>query len=155
MPFAWIWPILIWSQMGVREQRHRVDQLIFSMPNPGLWQPLATWVAGLGVALLTASGLLIRCASTGDWGVVGAVIAGSVFIPSLAFSAGVVSKSSRLFEITYLMLWYIGPMNQTYELDYMGTFDETISTNIPIIFLILGAALLLIAVLARRRQLRA
>jgi len=140
--------------MGVREQRHRVDQLIFSMPDPGLWQPLAAWTAGLGVALLACSGLLIRGAATGELGVLGALLAGSLFIPSLAFASGVISKSSRLFEITYLMLWYIGPMNRTYELDYVGAFDKSIEMGIPAVYLMLGVGLLVIAILARGRQTR-
>ena len=155
MPFAWIWPILIWSQIGVRESRHRVDQLIFSMPDPGLWQPLAVWVAGFAVALLTGSGLLIRSAAAGHWSLFSALLAGAIFIPSLAFACGVISKSSRLFEVTYLILWYIGPMNQVHELDYMGTYEQSIQIGIPVVYLALGPALLITALLVRSRQTRA
>jgi hypothetical protein len=154
MPIAWIWPILIWSQLGVREQRHRVDQIMYSTPHPGLWQPLAAWSAGFGVAALTASGLAIRGLIAGDAGLVGALAAGAVFIPSLALASGVMSKSSRLFEILYLMLWYIGPMNRAYELDYMGTYPQTIEAGMPQLYLGLGVVLLILALIVRGRQVR-
>ena len=34
LAFAWIWPVLLWSSMGIRETRDQTYQLIFSAPHP-------------------------------------------------------------------------------------------------------------------------
>ncbi|MFO7684060.1 MAG: hypothetical protein R6X34_28850, partial [Chloroflexota bacterium] len=39
LPLAWLWPLLLWSEIGVRERRYRMDQLLFSAPAP-LWRQL-------------------------------------------------------------------------------------------------------------------
>jgi hypothetical protein len=31
---AWFWPVLLWSQMGVRELRDQTNQILFSTPHP-------------------------------------------------------------------------------------------------------------------------
>ncbi len=44
---AWIWPILLWSSMGIREVQHQTHQLLFSAPHPISRQLPAVWLAGL------------------------------------------------------------------------------------------------------------
>ena len=51
LPYAWVWPVLIWSSMGNREARHNVQQFTFSSASP-LWRQLpAQWIAGFVVTL--------------------------------------------------------------------------------------------------------
>ncbi len=60
LAFAWIWPVLLWSSMGVREMREQTYQLIFSAPRPVARQLPAIWLAGVFIALLTGSGFALR-----------------------------------------------------------------------------------------------
>jgi hypothetical protein len=48
---AWIWPALIWSQMGTREAQFSTGSLVFSAPRPVPQQLLATYAAGVLVAI--------------------------------------------------------------------------------------------------------
>jgi len=34
LPYAWLWPVLLWSKMGVEERRHGTSQILFSAPHP-------------------------------------------------------------------------------------------------------------------------
>jgi hypothetical protein len=154
LPAAWIWPLLIWSAMGVREARHSTDQLIFSAAHPLRRQLLATWLAGVIVTLIAGSGMGVRLTLAGDWAGLLAWTVGALFIPTLALTLGCWSGSSKLFEVVYTTLWYAGPVNQIAALDFMGVTGESVATGTPLVVLTCTVVLLGLAVLGRRRQLQ-
>ncbi len=151
---AWFWPVLIWSKMGVRETRDQTSQLIFSAPHPIARQLPAVWLAGVGLALLTGSGFGGRLLFTGNWRGLFAWLVGALFIPTLALTFGVWSGSSKLFEIVYTLLWYVGPMQATLQLDFMGSAPGTEATRIPIFYFACAVTMAAIAILGRKRQLQ-
>jgi hypothetical protein len=151
---AWLWPVLMWSSMGVREVRDQTSQLLFSAPHPIARQLPAVWLAGVALALLTGSGFGARVLLGGDWRVAFAWLTGALFIPTFALALGVWSGTSKLFEIVYTLLWYIGPMHATLQLDFMGSAPGTAATRIPIIYFALTMAIGAVAVLGRKRQLQ-
>jgi len=154
LPLAWIWPALIWSTMGVREVRHRADQIVFSAAHPLRRQLPAVWLAGVIVALLTGSGVGLRLILAGDLSGLLAWAVGALFIPTLALALGVWSGSSKPFEAAYVVLWYLGPMNRLSALDYLGASDESLAAGVPLYYLGLTVALLGAAILGRQRRLR-
>jgi len=146
---AWIWPILVWSEMGCRESRFATESLIFSAERVVYRQLVALWTAGVIVALIAGAGVGVRMMLGADWQGVAAWFAGAVFIPSLALAFGVWSGSSKLFEAVYTVWWYIGPLHHLPSLDFMGTSEASRS---PGLYLGLSATLLLAACLGRRKQ---
>jgi len=115
---AWLWPILTWSQMGTRESLNDTEGFVFPSMHPLRRQFAAMWVAGILLALVTGSGSLLHWAVAGNAIAAAAVIAGAVFVPTLALACGAASNTSRLFEIVYLVLWYVGPMNGAPGVDF-------------------------------------
>ena len=155
LPAVWVWPVLIWSSMGVREVQNRTDQLIFSASHPLTRQLPVTWLSGLILTALVGSGVLLRLLIDGnaDGAVMWAV--GALFIPSLALALGVLSGSSKVFQIVYLALWYIGPMQGVTRFDFMGLEpEEAVAEGVPLIFVGAAVILLVLAVAGRTRQLR-
>ena len=142
LPFAWLWPVLVWSSAGAREVRHATDQLIFSNPKPLRRQLPAAWLAGAVVALAAGSGVGLRLLLDGSWGHLGALLSGALFIPALALALGAWSNTSRLFEIVYLVWWYLA-WGGAEALDFMGLSQKALTSDRPAIFL--GLALLLFA----------
>ena len=120
LPVAWLWPILIWSDMGVREVTHRTNQIVFAASRPLSRQLPMAWSAGLFVALIAGSGVLVRMLIEADGEAILTWSAGALFIPSLALALGTWSSSAKLFQMTYLFLWYVGPMQQIQRFDFMG-----------------------------------
>ena len=151
---AWIWPVLLWSVMGVREKRDQTSQLLFSAPHPIARQLTAVWFAGVALAAMTGGGFALRLLVGGEfreilvWGI------GAIFIPTLALALGVWSGSTKPFEILYTLLWYVGPMHATVPLDFMGSVRETAFTRVPLFYLALAAAMGLLAIAGRRQQLQ-
>lgn len=114
---AWLWPILIWSQMGTREAINDTELFIFPTLQPLRRQFLAQLCAGILVALMAGSGALLHDIFASDTHALVAVLVGSLFIPTLALACGAVSATTRTFEIAFMLLWYLGPMNGS-ALDY-------------------------------------
>jgi hypothetical protein len=143
---AWIWPMLQWSQLGTRETVCATEQLVYPTLHPIRRQFLAQWFAGVLLALLTAGGSLAHWTVTGNLAGIEGVFAGAVFVPTLAIACGALSGTTRLFEILYLVLWYVGPMNRT-------TFDFTQGAYAPE-FTLASFVLFAVAVSARKLRLQ-
>jgi ABC-type transport system involved in multi-copper enzyme maturation permease subunit len=150
---AWIWPILIWSAMGAREARLGTGQLVFSTVYPLRRQLPACWVAGVAVAALSGCGTLIRLLAARDGIGASAWMIGALFIPTLALALGVWSGGSKLFEVVYTLLWYIGPANRVPGFDFMGVTPLR-GFGTPGVFLALTLILAALSLLGRKRQLQ-
>ena len=152
VPFAWIWPLLLWSAMGAREQRHQTSALLRSAPHPLARQLPATWIAGAAIAFALGAPVMARLALSGDGMGLAALVTGAVFVPSMALALGVWSGSGKLFEVLYLALWYLGPMNRVPVLDYVGVSSETVAGGAWQGFAVATMVLCALAALGRRRQ---
>ena len=150
---AWIWPLLIWSAMGTRETRLRTDQLVFSTPHVLRRQLPACWLAGVVIAFVTGGGTGIRLLFAGENLGLIAWIVGALFIPTMALALGVWSGSSKLFEVVYLLLWYLGPANRLGDIDFMGAMGPLLPARTPVLFFAITAALAIGAIIGRKRQL--
>ena len=153
LAFAWIWPVLLWSSMGVREIREQTYQLIFSAPQPLSRQLPSAWLAGVLLALLTGSGFGLRVLFAGHVRSLVAWLIGALFIPTLALTLGVSGGSGKAFEIIYTLLWYIGPLHAMPALDFMGSAPTTATTHYPLIYLAVAMVLAVGALAGRARQL--
>ncbi len=150
LPLAWTWPVLIWSSLGNREIHHNVQQMTFSSVSP-VWRQLpAQWLAGFIVTLLMGSGAMLCLTMAGDTTGLLGLFSGAIFIPSLALALGVWSGTSKLFEIVYIAILYIGPFNHVPELDFIGATN----TGHPEFFIPLSLVLIISAFFGRARQLR-
>ena len=152
--FAWIWPVLLWSAMGTREARWETAPLVFSSAHSITRQLPAAWFAGVAVALLTGSGAGIRLLIAGDKLGMLAWLVGALFIPSLALALGVWSGTSKLFEIIYLLLWYVGPLHAVRQLDFMGVSPGAIAAGTAKYYFVAALILVVTAFAGRKRQLQ-
>ena len=150
LPLAWAWHILLLSPIGNREARDNVQQMAFSSASP-MWRQLpAQWLAGFIVTFVMGSGALLNFIINSDSVGLFALLSGALFIPSLALALGVWSGTSKPFEIVYLTLWYLGPLNNVPKLDFIGARSD----GHPQIFIPFSLALIAFAFFGRARQLR-
>jgi hypothetical protein len=152
-PLTWIWPLLVWSRLGTREARHNTEALVFSTSHPIRRQLLAAWLASLSLTLLMGSGMALRFIGSADGRSLVAWAAGALFIPSLAAVLGCWSGSSKLFEVVYTTIWYLGPVSKLLFLDFMGVWPAAVAAGYSYDYF--GVALLLIgfAIIGRWRRL--
>jgi hypothetical protein len=150
---AWIWPVLMWSSMGVRERLHGTADLFFSAPRPLRRQLFAAWLAGFALALGVALGVGVRALVDGDLVRIGAWVAGAAFVPSFALACGAWSGGSKLFEVLYLLVWYGGAISAVPFLDYGGFTEEGLQGGAPGWCAVVALGLAALAMLGRRREL--
>jgi len=151
---AWIWPVLIWSGLGVREGTHHTGPVVFSAPRPLRRQFPAMWIGGVLVTMLTGSGVGLRYLAAGAWSHLLGWGVAVLFIPTLALTLGIWSGTSKLFEALYVVVWYVGPVNRLAIFDYMGVTQAALNQGMPSVYLGLTAGLLAAALVGRRRQIR-
>ncbi len=95
-----IWPVLIWSRMGEREIKNQAEQLIFHAPYPLIRVLASSWLAGLVFTAAISSGVLIgRIAAGESLHMSSHGMLGVLFIPTLALTLGIWSRSSKMFEV--------------------------------------------------------
>lgn len=146
LPVAWLWLLPVLSVMGNRERKNNTSQMVFSSSRPVLRQLPAAWLAGVLVTvLLTSVGVIVLIANGNLSALVGWV-GGVIFIPTLALALGIFSSGSRLFEVVYVIWWYLGPLQKTAGMDFINGPSQ--------FYLLAAAGLLLLSAFWRGRQVR-
>jgi hypothetical protein len=151
---VWLWPLVIWSQLGARERRFNTWQMVFSAPRSALRQLPAMWLAGVAVTIVAGTGAWLRLVLAGETASLLGWFAGTFFVPALALALGVWTGSSRCFEAGYLFLWYLGALERVPALDYTGASAADRPVAVTLCYLALAFVFLIAAWLGRRRQIR-
>jgi len=149
---ALLWPALVWSGLATRDRAQGITQLLHATPRPlGRQLPavvLAGWLAGLCCCGGAIAGRLL----TGEVAGAVATLAGCLAVAALAVALGVLSGGPRLFEGLYVTLWYLGPLQRAWPVDFAGTTPEALAAAVPFWFLAVALLLLAAAVALERRR---
>lgn len=143
-----LWPLPAWRELGSRMYIHGAPELVFSSRFPRR-QLLVEWFIGGLVGLLAVSGVATVVIQTGSLTLLVGVIAGALFPPSLALAIGAWLRSPRLFEASFLLLWYGGPINGLSGANFIGGNG---SAFYPAVYLAGGAVLVGTALFKRTRE---
>jgi hypothetical protein len=146
---AWVWLVLILSRSGCRETLFDTRQIVFSAPRPLINQLTAAWLCASAVTALMGSGAMLRFLFAGETTSILGWLTAVIFIPSLALATGVLTGSSKAFEVIYIFWMYM--LTQKAPLfDFAGMTPEA-----PLyIYALLAFGLIAITIFARDRQLK-
>ncbi|GAB7182268.1 hypothetical protein ATKI12_2099 [Kitasatospora sp. Ki12] len=122
LPFAMLWPMLLWSRMGHRAGGGSIEELLGACPSP-LRRGLAALLAGIVPALAVVAGSVVRLLGAGEHRAAAGALAGALLIPALALLCGTVTRGPRLFQTLYPLLWY-GMINHVGGLDFLGVTGQ-------------------------------
>lgn len=139
---AWVWPVLIWSRLGTQRHEYGVEALTAAYPGPRR-RIVAEWLAGVLVTAAAGAVPLLRMLIAADRAGVGAWSAAVLFIPALALALGTLSRTHRLFQIIYLVLWYAA-VNGVPVADYLGLVRDGDRLAGPPSTAVAGLALILL-----------
>jgi hypothetical protein len=79
---------------------------------------------------------------------------GALFTPSLALALGAWVGNRRAFERVYALLWYVGLVNRVPACDYAGATAEGLAMGMPVVYLGVSGALVVLSLIGRWRQVR-
>lgn len=147
---AWVWPILLLSGLGCRENRFDTRQIVFAAPRPIANQLPAAWLAAFVVTAILGSGALVKFITLGETTSLLGWLTGVLFIPSLALCLGTLTGSSKAFEVIFVA-WMYMLTQKMIMIDFMAYNPN----GQWFYYAPLALVLLAIAALARQRQLTA
>lgn len=154
LPIAWVLPLTLWSGLGTREARYSAGQVVFSAPFPLRRQLPVTWLVGVMIALAMGNGIFLRYLFAGQWTNLLAILIGAIFISSLALASGIWSGGSKLFEGSYLFIWYLASVVSVQPLDFMGRLSTSFQSGLFWWYGGLTVILIALAIIGRSRQIR-
>jgi len=153
VPIVLLLLLPIWADLGVREQFHRTEELVFVASNPLRLLSVSYLVsAGIGAGIVLPA--FVRFALSGHLAVLFGGIVAVLSLPAVALATGIWSGKATVFEVGYLLAWYLGPMNGVEPLDYLNTSQAT-PPVISIAYLLVAVLAFGIAVVGRYQQITA
>jgi hypothetical protein len=147
------WPVVAWSSLGMRETYFDTYKLIYSSTPSIMRQVFAAWFAGVLLGVIALMGVSLRALSEGNTNYFPVYLVVVMFAPSLAFALGSLSSTSRLFEVVYLVWWFMGA-NGPRIFDFMQAQSDIPSTGQTVAYLLLAVALFFTGFTRRLQQMR-
>ena len=150
VPIVLLLMLPVWSNLGVREQFHRTEELVFLTSHPIRLLSTSYLVsAGIGAGIILPA--FVRFALGGQLYTLFGGIVAVLFLPAVALAVGIWSGKAAVFEVGYLTAWYLGPMNGVEPLDYLSANPATPSI-FSIGYLVLAGIAFAIAIIGRQQQ---
>ncbi|MDH7446096.1 hypothetical protein [Aquimarina sp. 2201CG14-23] len=125
LPILWFLQVPRWSNLITKDTEYRTFYFIYSSYKPLDRIFAGRIIAGIFSAIMLASPLLIIAIITGNLTSFINIILGAVFIISLSTFMGVISQSSKLFEVSFLLITYFN-INLISFTDYYGALHSSI-----------------------------
>lgn len=154
IPAAFIVPVFVLARVGTLDTKYNTEKYLYATPNYKLNQLIAMWLSVFTLMLIIGSSTVIKVAFCGGIKNVLVLIIGIVFITSLSVFLGVVSCSSTLFEVIYILLWYIGPLNKMPYFDFLGISQGAIESRMYIVYGMLSVVMIIITIITRLNRVK-
>jgi hypothetical protein len=151
LPVLWFLQVNRWADISTRDKYNRTHYFTYAAYKPLQRLLSSQIIAGIFLAIVLASPLLIRYVATANISAVVSILLGAVFVVSFAVCSGIVTGGKRFFEAIFFMLTYIN-VNLAPPFDYFGAFNSGIIYAIVMLAII--SSFLLTAFLFRRYEIR-
>jgi len=153
LPLLWFFQILVLSNLGSREVTNRCNEYIFSVAFPLRRQLSATMSAAVLFMITLAIPVLIKVMITGNFYGVYAIVVGAFFIPAFAIASGILTGSSKFFEVIFTIIVY-GILNSVPLFDFVGAIKGSRELGIAHYLMVITLVLVILAFAERNRQIR-
>ena len=137
LPALWFVHVTKWSTLTTKELENRMQLFAAVSYKPVVRLFNAQFVAAIICMLLLALPLIVRLFVLGQLVSLSSVLLGSVFVVVVAMLLGLVSKSSKLFEVLFFILTYAN-LNVVPPLDYFGALHSNPSYLATLVMLVLA-----------------
>lgn len=125
LPVLWFLQVHRWADIVSKEKASQMHYFVYSSFRPVQRLLTAQYCAGISLALLLASPLIVRYLLLGQWLPVLAILCGAVFIIGLSAFIGIATGGKRLFEILFFFIAYLVVNGMPY-VDYLGALNTSV-----------------------------
>lgn len=154
IPTIWILPIFIWSKLGNIQMNFNMEDYLFTYRNYRNTQLLNSISAGVLFTIFINTGVIIKFAILNNFLAISYILMATFFVNALGIFIENATTSSTALEIIYIILWYVGVLNGLIGLDFLGLTQRATSAHIPIIFLVIGVALLIASIIIKNNRIK-
>ncbi len=151
LPILWFIQVGRLSDLAAKEKMNRLHYFTYASYQPLRRLLSSQLIAGVIMALLLASPLLVRYVIYGELLSATGIMLGALFIVSAAMCLGIVTSGKKLFEILFFLLTYCN-MNRIPFTDYFGAIN--VNTIQLITIAAITAGLILVSFVFRNYELR-
>lgn len=142
IPLIWVLPIFIWSKIGILYRKFNMEQYLLTYRNYRESELIHSFIAAFLFTIIVNLSILAKFILSGNFRGVIYVLIAAFFVVSCGVFIGNITGSSTVFEVSYTILWYIGILNGSAHLDFLGLTQKAASINAPIPFFIVGIFML-------------
>lgn len=152
LPLTWILPIFIWSRFGSLQKNYNMENYLFAYENYRNSQLICSFIAGFIFTLLINISILTKFILQNNIVGVLCISMAAVFVTALGIFIGNSTGSSTLFEIIYIILWYIGILNGAPYMNFLGITQKGMDIRTSITFFMIGIMLLMSSGVIKRTR---
>ena len=143
---AWLCIVPIISTLGSQEKIYGTQEIVFSCSKP-IKRYIFQMVDIFLIILVLNLGIILEFLIYGKYEHIIAILVGMLFVISLASFFGLITGSKKIFELFFLLLFYLGPFNGISYFDFIGAVSTSLSLHIWIFYLLLSIILMVISFL--------
>ncbi len=154
IPTIWILPVFIWSKLSTVQRAFNMEDYLLTYKNYRNIEPLNSAAAGILFTVFINTAVIIKFLLLHNFLGILYILIGSFFVNTLGIFIGNIAGSSTAFEITYIILWYLGILNSLPSLDFLGLTTKSAMFHIPVIFLVIGACLTVASIVIKNIRLK-
>jgi hypothetical protein len=149
LPVLWFLQVGRWSDLATKEKTNRIHYFTYAAYQPLKRLLTSQIIAGIVIAIVLASPLMIRYLIVGDLMPVLLIFAGAIFIVAFAVCLGILAGGKKLFEILFFAITYLN-LNLLPAADYFGALSSGI--NLLFTMLLIIASLIVISFAKRNYE---
>ncbi|WP_405631112.1 hypothetical protein [Pseudoalteromonas sp. Ld20] len=153
LPISLLWCVLVISPLGQLERQTNTFEIMAYSKQSPLLQNMASFSAGWGLLALACLGSIARYVVMAEWLLLVQLFVAISFMVSLAYFCGAFTQTKRMFEVVFLVIWYIGPLQAGLYLDFLGVNSQSSwDAGMPYYFLAIASGLLLLTMSIKRTR---
>ncbi len=140
-PLCILFVLPAWASLGIAEFRYRTSGLIASINELNAGFCVSKWTAASMFGWIVCSGFIVALFAHGQVAQGIACIAVIAALAAIAYLCGILTRSPIPFEVAFIIVWFIGPMNG------VAAFDFTVPIlRFPLISIAVAAGVAVLAV---------
>lgn len=135
-----LYTLPFWSYNKIMKYNNRIMPITFTTPYYADYHIIAMFLSNTILYTLVGSFLIIKSIIANNYIYIALLVSSAMLIASLSLLINKSTKDAKYFEAFFVIIWYIGPLQNIYPLDFVN-FTNVVNCN-NLIIMYLGTSLL-------------
>jgi len=152
LSFLYLWTIPLWATIGLAEVKNNTTSILMHTRYYKYHQLFAAYLGGVVLYIFVGFGYLIKSiVIMRNYVVILYVFIGAILISSISLLLNLWIKNSKVFELVYIIIWYLGPIQKVYPFDFIY-FTGNHGVNNILVYILLTIIFLIFSFILRKNH---